>query len=223
MVKVKICGVMTVGDAVVCAQAGADMIGLNFFKRSPRYIDPDSARDIAASMRAEYGAKCPLLVGVFVNEIVSSISGIVDKVGLNCAQLSGDESGEMLKELRGIGFKAIRPRSKTEAMDDAAYYLKYTPNDERMPTLLLDSHHPALYGGTGELASTDVALAVREATPRMMLAGGLTPGNVGYSVHEIHPWGVDVASGVEVDGEPGRKDADKVRAFVDAVRAMSEG
>jgi len=218
MTVVKICGVITFADALSAAEAGADMLGLNFFKRSPRYLEPDAAREIAAGLRAQLGSACPLLVGVFVNEVVGRVSQTMEIVGLNFAQLSGDESGEMLKEMRGVGFKGIRPRDRAEALDDAAYYLKAQATDSRAPSLLLDAHHPTLYGGTGEQASVDIALAVRAQVPRLMLAGGMTPDNVAYIVHEVQPWGVDVASGVEVDGQPGRKDAAKMRAFINAVR-----
>jgi phosphoribosylanthranilate isomerase len=219
MTVVKICGVTTFADALAAAEAGADMLGLNFFRRSPRYLEPEAAREIAVRLRGQLGAACPLLVGVFVNDVVGRVSQTMEIVGLDFAQLSGDESGEMLKEMRGVGFKAIRPHNRAEALDDAAYYLKAQATDPRAPSLLLDAHHPTLYGGTGEQASVEVALAVKAEVPRLMLAGGLTPDNVAYTVHEVQPWGVDVASGVEVDGQPGRKDAAKVRAFIDAVRA----
>ncbi len=218
MTIVKICGVTSFADALSAAEAGADMLGLNFFRRSPRYLEPEAAREIAVGLRAQLGAGCPLLVGVFVNEVVGRVSQTMEIVGLNFAQLSGDESGEMLKEMRGVGFKGIRPRNRAEALDDAAYYQKAQATDPRAPSLLLDAHHPTLYGGTGEQASVDITLAVRAQVTRLMLAGGLTPDNVAYIVHEVQPWGVDVASGVEVDGQPGRKDAAKMRAFVDAVR-----
>lgn len=219
MVKIKICGVMTLEDAIVAAEAGADMIGLNFYRRSPRYIEPEAARDLAAALRQRFRAACPLLVGVFVNDVVGRVSITMETVGLNAAQLSGDESGEMLKEMRGIAFKAIRPRNRGEAIEDASYYARHAPSDPRLPTLLLDAYNPALYGGTGEQANVDVALAVKKAAPRLMLAGGLTAGTVAARVTEVQPWGVDVASGVEIDGQPGRKDADKVRAFIQAARS----
>src|SRR5262249_51144761 len=148
-VKVKICGVTTLDDARVAAQAGADMLGLNFFPKSPRYIAPDAARDLCNTLRAELGANCPLLIGVFVNEIVGNISITMEKVGLNYAQLGGDESVEMLRELRGIAFKSIRPRSAKEALDDTAYFGQFALTDERIPSLLVDAYHPQLYGGTG--------------------------------------------------------------------------
>ncbi len=140
--KVKICGITTLEDGLLAARAGADLLGLNFYAKSPRYLDPAAARILCDGLRAELGADCPLLVGVFVNEILSKISRTMEQVGLNYAQLSGDESGELLRELRGIGFKALRPRSKAEALDDAAYYGQYAPTDERIPTLLVDAYNP---------------------------------------------------------------------------------
>ena len=221
MVKVKICGITTLDDALLAARAGADMLGLNFFSKSPRYLQPDAARDLCTGLRAELGAGCPLLIGLFVNEGVGHISITMEKVGLNFAQLSGDELVEMLRELRGIAFKSIRPRSAQEALDDTAYFGQFALTDERIPSLLVDAYHPQLYGGTGEQASAEVALAVKEKTPRLMLAGGLTPENVAARIAAINPWAVDVASGVEAD-TPGRKDAIKVQAFVAAVHSKGD-
>jgi phosphoribosylanthranilate isomerase len=222
MTIVKICGVTSFADALMCAEAGADMLGLNFYKPSPRYLEPNEARDIAVALRAQLGTACPLLVGIFVNEVVGRMSHTMEIVGLNFSQLSGEESGEMLREMRGVGFKAIRPRNRAEALDDAAYYTAAQAIDLRAPSLLLDAHHATMYGGTGEQQSADVAQAVKAQVPRLMLAGGLTPDNIAFKVHEVQPWGVDVASGVEVDGQPNRKDAAKVRDFIDAVRATDE-
>ena len=219
MVRVKICGITTLEDGLMAARAGADLLGVNFFPKSPRYLLPEAAQAMCDALRAELGAECPLLVGLFVNEVVGKISITMEKVGLNFAQLSGDESVEMLRELRGIGFKGIRPRSQAEALDDAAYFGQFAGINERIPSLLIDAYHPQLYGGTGEQASVDVAVAVREKTPRLMLAGGLTPDNVAARVVAIQPWGVDVASGVE-GVRPGRKDAAKVAAFVSAARGI---
>lgn len=216
MIRVKICGVTTFEDALAAAQAGADMLGLNFYKQSPRYIAPDAALAICDQLRAELGPDCPVLIGVFANEVVGTISAITLKVGLDFAQLSGDESDAMLKELRGIGFKGVQPMNKEMALADVAYFAETMPQDERAPSLLLDAYHAKLYGGTGEQASIEVALAVKENVPRLMLAGGLNPENIAQRVAAIQPWGVDVASGVE--SEPGVKDAARMRAFIDVVK-----
>ncbi|MDZ4764392.1 MAG: phosphoribosylanthranilate isomerase [Chloroflexota bacterium] len=222
MTKVKICGITTLDDARAATQAGADMLGFNFYKRSSRAIDPDAALTICAALRAEFGTDCPLFVAVFVNEIVGRISMTLEKVGIKVAQLSGDESTDILRELRGIGFKAIRPRNKVEALDDAAYFLNGAPTDDSLPSLLLDAYSAEQYGGTGVQASLDIAQAVKVVVPRLMLAGGLTPENVGDVVRAARPWGVDVASGVEPTDQPGIKDHAKLRAFIDAVRAANE-
>jgi len=219
--RVKICGLTTFDDALASAEAGADLLGFNFFKRSPRYIEPEKALAICDGLRQQLGAGCPVLVGVFANEVVGTISAVTIKVGLAFAQLSGDESDEMLKELRGIGFKGIRPMNKAMALDDVNYYKPYFPTNERIPSLLLDAYHPKLYGGTGEQASTEVAEAVKAEVPRLMLAGGLTPENVAGRVQAIQPWGVDVASGVEPTDQPGVKDHAKVKAFIQAAKSAN--
>ena len=120
--------------------------------------------------------------------------------------------------LDGRAFKGVRPQSVDEAITLADAYGPVSPSDERAPTLLLDAYHPALYGGTGEQASVEVAVTVRDHVPRLMLAGGLTPDNVAERVAAINPWAVDVASGVE-SGDSRRKDIGKIRAFVEAAKA----
>ncbi|HYO87606.1 MAG TPA: phosphoribosylanthranilate isomerase, partial [Candidatus Limnocylindrales bacterium] len=176
MVAVKICGIVTLDDALAAAEAGADLLGLNFYRKSPRFVEPETAAAIAKGLRAELGADCPLLVGLFVNEAVGVISRTMEQVGFKVAQLSGDESPELLRELRGTAYKGIRPRTPAEAAEDAALFGALGPADDHLPSLLVDAYHPALYGGTGESASADVfATAV---ALRVMLAGGLTPENV---------------------------------------------
>ncbi|MAS34583.1 MAG: N-(5'-phosphoribosyl)anthranilate isomerase [Anaerolineaceae bacterium] len=218
MTKVKICGITRLDDALAAAKTGADMLGLNFYKQSPRYVTPADATALCDALRQELGDDCPVLVGVFVNELVSRISAITAQVGLNFAQLSGDESDAMLAELHGIGFKAIRPMNLQMALDDVQYFSKMMPANEQAPSLLLDAYHPKLYGGTGDEASVEVALAVKERVPRLMLAGGLNPDNIAERVAAVLPWGVDVASGVELPDQPGIKDAGKMQAFVAAAK-----
>lgn len=217
MIKVKICGLTTLDDARMVAQAGADMLGFNFYKLSPRYIDPLAAQSICDTLRSELGDACPVLVGVFVNATADAISEITNQVGLDFAQLSGDESDNIFEHLKGMAYKAIRPMNEAMALDDVAYFRPHFASDERIPSLLLDAYHPNLYGGTGEQASADVALKVKAQVPRLMLAGGLTPENVAARVQAIRPWGVDVASGVE-DDQPGLKSETNVQAFIQAAR-----
>lgn len=218
MTRIKICGVTTSKDALICAEAGADMLGLNFHPPSPRYLTPEAARRITDELRRVLGDRCPVLVGVFVNLDAGEIARIMQIAGLDAAQLSGDESEAVLAALNGSGFKSIRPRSRSEALDQTAAYLKHAAQDDRLPSILVDAYHKELYGGTGEQASVEVALAVKAIAPRLMLAGGLTPENVAERVRVIQPWGVDTASGVE--SAPGIKDAARVRDFVAAVREI---
>jgi len=220
MTKIKVCGIRSYDNALMVAKAGADMIGLNFYAKSPRYIEPQKARDLADKLRETLGEQCPVLIGLFVNATGSHIGEVIDIVGLDAVQLSGDESNSILQELLGMGFKSIRPANKAMALDDVGYFKSTFPSNENLPSLIMDAYHPKLYGGTGETASIEVALAVKELVPRMMLAGGLNPDNVAERIQSIKPWGVDVASGVE-DGTPGIKDEAKVRAFIEAVKGVN--
>ncbi|MEO0565220.1 MAG: phosphoribosylanthranilate isomerase [Chloroflexota bacterium] len=217
---VKICGVTRLDDAGQVAEVGADMIGLNFYEPSPRYIEPTAAREIVDAMRDHFGDECPIMVGVFVNASVSTMESVMAAADLDFVQLSGDESPAVLVELRGKGYKAVRPPNLQLAIMDATDYADTFPADERVPSLLLDAYHPKLYGGTGETASVEVALEVKGRAPRLLLAGGLNPDNVASRVAAIRPWGVDVASGVEPEGQPGIKDIEKVAAFVAAAKSV---
>ena len=217
MTKVKICGVLSYENALMVAEYGADLIGLNFYPESPRFIEAEAAGDLVKRLRARLGDHCPVLVGVFVNEPADRVREAVLWANLDYAQLSGDESPETLQELSGIAFKGIRPKTAADALAEADRYVNAIAADERSPSLLLDAFNPSLYGGTGETAAPDVALALRDVAPRLMLAGGLNPENVAARLRAIRPWGVDVASGVET-GIPGLKDPDKVRAFITEVR-----
>lgn len=221
---VKLCGITTLEDALAAADCGADMIGLNFYPRSPRYLAPELARRLCGSLRERLGESCPALVGVFVNDSAVNVRGIIAQVGLDFAQLSGDELPEVLTALGGRAFKGVRPSSLQNALDVLGVYLPYLAQGDDVqgkqgkarlaPTILVDAYHPSLYGGTGAQTSAEIALLVKARVPRMMLAGGLTPENVAGRVREIQPWGVDVASGVEIDSQPGVKDPVKMKQFV---------
>ncbi|MCY3866402.1 MAG: phosphoribosylanthranilate isomerase [Chloroflexi bacterium] len=217
MTKVKICGIRSVENALTVAHAGADLLGLNFYPGTPRYVTPAVAREIARRLREALGESCPSLVGVFVNASADEVRETVETVGLEFAQLSGDEPAETLHALRDIAFKAIRPADEAAALAEVEGLRFAFPQGEDAPSILLDAYSRELYGGTGETASEGIARAVKAAAPRLMLAGGLNPQNVAERVRRIRPWGVDVASGVEA-GAPGLKDAGKVRAFIEAVR-----
>ncbi len=216
MTYCKICGITTVDDAFIAADAGADMLGFIFYNKSPRYVTPEKAALIAGAVRGAYDADAPRFVGVFVDEPAARIQALLDVVGLDLAQLHGSEPPALIRQLCPRAFKAIRPRTREQAQVALDTYRDTVPDDARLPQLLVDAYHPQQLGGTGHTADPGLArwLAGRV---RLLLAGGLTPDHVAAAVEQIRPWGVDVSSGVELS--PGTKDPARVRAFIQAVRA----
>jgi phosphoribosylanthranilate isomerase len=200
-VKDKICGITRVADAELCVDAGAHAIGLTFHPRSPRCVSVDTARLRAASVRGR-----ALIVGVYVDATFDAIDEVMQTVGLDCVQLHGDEPPELLSRLLPHAYKAIRVRD-ARSIEDAARY----GGDH----VLLDAFVPGEPGGTGRTFAWPLAADLARQR-RVTLAGGLVPGNVAAAIAAVHPYAVDVASGVERG--PGIKDEDEVRAFVTAVR-----
>ena len=211
--KVKICGITNIDDARAAIEAGADLLGFNFYPKSPRYIAPEKAGEIAVQIRPD-GPR-PLLVGVFVNSPLEEVRAIFEIARIDLAQLHGDEPVRMLEQLNGRGFKALRPMSETEAEIDAEWFAPHGPN---APVLLIDAYRQEQYGGTGHTADWTIATSLAQQYP-ILLAGGLTPENVAEAVRQVRPWGVDVASGVEAS--PGKKDVAKMRLFVDRCQQIS--
>ncbi len=208
--KVKICGITNLEDAQAAIEAGADLLGFNFYRRSARYVEPRVARSIVEQIRS--GVSRPQLIGVFVNSSALEIQSIWREVDLDQAQLHGDESAEMLTQV--TGFKAVRPQSTEEAEKQAKTYAV-----ESEPALLIDAYRTGEYGGTGQVGDWSLAATIAKQYP-ILLAGGLTPDNVAEAIRQVQPWGVDVASGVEA--APGKKDAAKMRAFVAAARFSAD-
>jgi phosphoribosylanthranilate isomerase len=218
--QVKICGITNVDDARCAAEAGADYLGFIFYPRSPRNVTAERCAEVVRAIRDGLGARTPRLVGVFVNETAEGVQSVLDATGLDIAQLHGDEPLADLRRLRARAFKAIRPSSLEQARSLAAEYGGAGPIDDRFPQLLVDAYHPQHYGGTGIPVDLEIAGALA-GDYRLLLAGGLTPENVGMVVEQVRPWGVDVSSGVE--REKGYKDYQKVRDFINAVRGWSKG
>ena len=211
--KVKICGITNLDDARAALEAGADVLGFNFYAKSPRYISPEKACEIAAQVRSD--GQRPLLVGVFVNAPPEEVQSILEIAQIDLAQLHGDEPVHVLERLNGRGFKALRPTSETEAEIDAEWFAPYGPN---APVLLIDAYRRDQYGGTGHTADWSIATKLAQQYP-ILLAGGLTPENVAEAVRQVRPWGVDVASGVEAS--PGKKDAGKMKLFVERCQRLN--
>jgi phosphoribosylanthranilate isomerase len=219
MTAIKICGITNVDDAFAAAQAGVDLLGFIFYPKSPRYVPPETAAFIAGAVRGSLGVHRPRFVGVFVDEPVTRVRRLLDAVGLDLAQLHGNEPPTEVRELSPRAFKAIRPQTQTEAQAALDAYRGSVPDDARQPQLLVDAYHPQQLGGTGHKASVSVARWL-QGHVRLLLAGGLTPDNVHTAVEQIRPWGVDVSSGVE--RRPGAKDPARIRAFVQAVRSVDD-
>ncbi len=202
---VKICGIRTFDEAHGAIEAGADMIGFNFYPKSVRYLEPADCARIQERISALHSTI--LTVGIFVKHSVVEIESIMERCALDLAQLSGNEQAADLNRLGRRAFRAIRPRTKEEAEEQLAQM----PVRADAPAFLIDTYHPHRLGGTGETGEWGLA-AVLAARYPVLLAGGLNPANVATAVRRVQPWGVDVASGVE--DKPGRKDPARIREFI---------
>lgn len=196
MTLVKVCGICDPESGRAAVEAGADLLGLHFCP-SPRRVSLAEARAVVDAL-----PRRPLLVGVFIDQPADEIDALVAEVGLDLVQLHGSEPP---------GFRASRPVIKVLRVRDGV-----VPDAAAWPDpILLDSWSPDQRGGTGRTWDWEAAGDLM-ATRRVLLAGGLTPANVGRAVRRLRPYGVDVSSGVE--REPRRKDPGLIRAFVQAVR-----
>lgn len=213
--KVKICGIRSYEDALSAIEAGADMLGFNFYPPSPRYLAPQDCRELVLRLKTQHAVLNVTLVGVFVNEEPEVIRSIVQACGLDLIQLSGDEPPEVVEALGERAFKALRPSSVEELERSVRRY----PRRAVAPAWLVDSSQPGAFGGTGRVGDWSIASRLAR-NAAILLAGGLRPENVGAAIEQVKPWGVDVASGVE--SAPGVKDPRKVRAFLQAVRSYTQ-
>ena len=212
MFRIKICGLTSADDARAVATAGADAVGLNFYRGSKRYIEPAQADAIVAALPASI-----VKVGVFVDAPPAEIRSVAERLMLDAVQLHGNESADVLAELAGIPvIKAFRSQDHLLTIT----YLSICARREAMPRMvLLDADVAGAHGGTGQLADWDRAIAYVKARqiPDLVLAGGLTPENVATAIRTVRPAAVDTASGVEI--APGRKDPERIARFVAAARA----
>ena len=207
-VKVKICGITNAEDAAVAVEAGADAVGFVFHKKSPRCAEAAIVKGIVKML-----PPFVLPIGVFVNEEANVVRDLMDRCGLALAQLHGDESAAYCGALGRPMLKAIRLKDRRSFLALAEFQGR-----AGVRGFLVDAFSSDAYGGTGQVA--DWALAAEAASAAtILLAGGLTPENVSQAIQLVHPYGVDVSSGVEAS--PGKKDHEKVRAFVRAAKLVS--
>ncbi|MDE3135611.1 MAG: phosphoribosylanthranilate isomerase [Acidobacteriota bacterium] len=204
--RVKICGITSAADARMAVDAGADALGFNFYRPSPRYIEPDAAARIIARL-----PKRVVKVGVFVDESAPRVREIADAVGLDVVQLHGHERPFRVRHVsqsRPV-IKAFRVRPGFPPARLARY--------PAAAAFLLDGYRPGLQGGTG--MRFDWSLAKRAARyGAIILAGGLRPENVVEAISRVRPYAIDICSGVE--SRPGKKDPAKLRELMRQVRRM---
>ncbi|MCX7984297.1 MAG: phosphoribosylanthranilate isomerase [Bacteroidetes bacterium] len=196
---VKICGITNVDDAMCATELGADALGFIFVSSSPRYVQLSHAAKIIHIVKGCYGTKAPLCVGVFVNADRIRISEVLQRVPLDCLQFHGDEQANDLKGYTQTVWKAFRVSEYFEAE-----VVKQYPID----VCVLDTYDPLSFGGTGKAFNWEKAVEVKKYR-KVILSGGLHPGNVLQAYEQVQPFGIDVNSGVEF--APGKKDHQKLR------------
>ncbi len=202
MVRIKICGITNLEDALLAAELGANALGFIFYAKSPRSVAPEAAREIIRQL-----PPLVLSVGVFVNEEAAVVRELAARVGLDWVQLHGQESPEYCRSLGRRVLKGFRIKDEDSLQELPAYR-------GAVQALLLDTYKQGQTGGTGEAFDWELAVKAKGYGP-IVLAGGLTADNVAQAVATVRPQAVDVASGVEA--APGKKDPEKLRAFFRAV------
>ena len=203
MVKIKICGITNLEDALVAVEAGADALGFVFFQGSSRYISPENAAAIICRL-----PPFVQMVGLFVNDKSAIVNAIADQCGVDIVQLHGEESPEYCQAITRRVIKAFRVKDAA-TLDTMADY--------RVAGWLLDTWSPVAHGGTGTTFNWDIAAHAAASRP-IILAGGLTPENVAEAAVTVRPYAVDVSSGVE--SEPRKKSAGLINKFISAIRSL---
>ncbi len=202
MVRVKICGITNLEDALLAADLGANALGFIFYAKSPRSVAPAAAREIIRQLPPFI-----VTVGVFVNEEAAVVLDLAARVGLDWVQPHGAETPEYCRSLGRRVMKAFRIQDEESLKDLQAYR-------GAVQAFLLDTYKKGQVGGTGETFDWELARQAQSYGP-IVLAGGLTPANVAQAIAIAQPQAVEVASGVE--SAPGKKDPEKLRAFFRAI------
>ena len=216
-VKVKICGIRTLDDALVAVDAGADLIGMVFVPERHRRITADAAKIIVEGVRDSVGP-VPRIVGLFADQLLDEVNAIVEYVGLDLAQLCGKESVEYAGQVTCAVIKVVHVAESATATDDAGTGARVKDFSGVGHLVTLDRYVEGIQGGTGKGFDWGVAASLSQAGLPFLLAGGLSPENVAQAITEVRPWGVDVSSGVETGGD---KDHQKIRDFMRNARAAA--
>jgi len=214
MTWVKICGMTNLEDALVAVDAGADAVGFVFYEKSPRCVSVEVAREIVGKLPESVET-----VGVFVGEKVEDAREIFHRVGLTTAQVYTNSIAHWLAWYEAAEFKLMWAISKDVLKEE--FFISFGSSKKQITAILVDSGSGERPGGTGmpfDWEGAKIGIWNIASKVPVVVAGGLTPENVNDAIKTLTPWGVDVASGVEA--RPGKKDPEKVRAFVRAVREM---
>jgi phosphoribosylanthranilate isomerase len=206
MTFIKICGITNLDDALVAVDAGADALGFNFYKPSPRYVTPQTAREIISQLPKQI-----LTVGVFVNEpSPQTVEDLAREANVSAIQLHGDESPAYCHDLKPrYVIKALAAGPDFDAARAAEYDVE---------AILLDTKDDTLRGGTGRVFDWSIAQRVRKIVPKLFLAGGLSLENIEHALAAVDPHGVDACSGLEE--RPGKKSHERLRTFVKTIRSV---
>ena len=211
MIRVKICGLGTPSDACVAAEAGADFIGMVFVPERHRRITPDEAKDIVDAVRGLDGPS-PRMVGLFADQPLEEVNEVVAHCRVDAVQLCGRESLEYAAAVDCQVIKVVHVPASYRAPDDVPQLAGGVREYADAGCLVtLDRLVEGIQGGTGQSFNLDVAASLSRRGVSFLLAGGLTPANVGRAISIVRPWGVDVSSGVETLG---KKDRRKIQRFV---------
>jgi len=219
MTKIKICGLRKIGDVMAAAEAGADFLGIVFEPNSRRCVDVEDAKYLVESVKKQEMDSNPLWVGVFANQSINEVNQILDYCDIDLAQLSGRESPEYCS-------KALKPVIKVlhvgEESSGIGTSLSLRKNLELYQSYgcycMLDTFKEGILGGTGQVFNWDIAKELAKDYP-LFIAGGLTPDNVEQAMIQINPWGLDVSSGVEMQGH---KDPYKIVQFITTIRSTDQ-
>jgi len=204
VIRIKVCGITRVEDALVAARCGADAVGLVFYKQSPRYVTTKQAKQVVDAL-----PPFVTVVGLFVNSEVELVREIMASVPLDMLQFHGDESPEFCGQFALPYLKAIRVKAGVDLLQCASDF-------DSAKGLLLDAHVDGIPGGTG--TAFDWTLIPSELPLPLILSGGLALGNISAAIKQVKPYAVDVSSGVEAS--KGIKDATKIEAFINEVKRV---
>ena len=218
MTRFKICGLRDVDSALAAADAGAAYLGLNFVPRVRRRITPEQGKAIVFRVSDKLGSDRPGLVGLFADQPIDEVNGIIEACGLEYAQLCGSEGPDYWDQVEANVIKQVKVKplaSEQETADATLGLVRDVVSHGNIA--LLDSYKKGHLGGTGHAFDWSIAARVAQEY-NVVLAGGLSSENVAKAIRQVAPWMVDVSSGVETDGV---KDPVKIRAFAEAVRTAA--